>query len=110
MLYEWVQHKNTPIFESLKKQKQNVQQQFEARVNTIKVQLAEQGENAELYNRMKCKHFGKDICLVPTSAFSGEGIPDILMLLTQLSQKYFARRLRFNDKLKCTVLEVCGSM
>lgn len=44
--------------------------------------------------------------LVPTSAFTGEGIPDLLMLLVQLTQKMMPERLYFSEEVQCTVLEV----
>lgn len=54
----------------------------------------------------KNKDFRKTVALVPTSAMTGEGIPDILMVLVQLTQRMFAERLLLSDKLACTVLEV----
>lgn len=44
--------------------------------------------------------------MVPTSAVTGEGIPDLLMLLIQLSQKLIADKLLKLSNLECTVLEV----
>lgn len=44
--------------------------------------------------------------LVPTSAHTGEGIPDLLMLLVQLTQKMMPERLYFSEQVQCTVLEV----
>jgi translation initiation factor 5B len=44
--------------------------------------------------------------LVPTSAITGEGIPDLLLLLVQLTQKMMSDRLEEQEKLRCTVLEV----
>jgi translation initiation factor 5B len=37
---------------------------------------------------------------------AGEGIPDLLMLLVQLTQSRMASKLAYIDKLQCTVLEV----
>lgn len=37
---------------------------------------------------------------------AGEGIPDLLLLLVQLTQQRMASRLTYLDKLQCTVLEV----
>jgi len=46
------------------------------------------------------------VSLVPTSAITGEGVPDLLMLLVQLTQRLMDKQLHFQDELQCTVLEV----
>lgn len=93
-----------PIKKALNKQDKSVLLEYEQRVNSTITQFAEQGLNAVLY--YKNKDFRKYVSLVPTSAVSGEGIPDLLMLLVQLTQKLMADRLLYLDKLQCTVLEV----
>jgi translation initiation factor 5B len=46
------------------------------------------------------------VSLVPTSAITGEGIPDLLLLITQLTQSMMGDRLSYSHELQCTVLEV----
>ncbi|KAG9389927.1 Elongation factor Tu GTP binding domain [Carpediemonas membranifera] len=46
------------------------------------------------------------IHVVPTSAISGEGIPDILMMLMRLSQEQMRGRLEYEDEIAATILEV----
>ena len=49
----------------------------------------------------------KYVSLIPTSAHTGEGIPDLLTLIIDLTQKLLVERLRFRpDDVECTVLEV----
>jgi len=43
---------------------------------------------------------------VPTSAHTGEGIPDMLMLLVRLTQERMTETLMYLSELECTVLEV----
>jgi len=38
--------------------------------------------------------FARNICIVPTSALTGEGIPDILMVLVGLAQRYMTESLK----------------
>jgi translation initiation factor 5B len=52
------------------------------------------------------KNFGKNISIVPTSAHTGEGIPDMLMLLVKLTQERMTEKLMYLSELECTVLEV----
>ncbi|KAF1795681.1 Elongation factor Tu-type domain [Phytophthora cactorum] len=60
--------------------------------------------NAEVYWRNK--DLAHTVSLIPTSAISGEGVPDLLMMLTRLTQERMAKSLAFVDILQCTVLEV----
>jgi len=43
---------------------------------------------------------------VPTSAHTGEGIPDMLALITQLCQKMIGDRIMYRSEIQATVLEV----
>ena len=43
---------------------------------------------------------------MPTSAHTGEGIPDMLMLLVRLTQERMTEKLMYLSELECTVLEV----
>ena len=63
-----------------------------------------QGLNAALYYRNT--DFREYVSLVPTSAHTGEGVPDILMLLVQLSQKLMIERIMWSEEIVCTVLEI----
>ena len=78
--------------------------EFEQRLMETKVALAEIGFNAELY--WENRDMRRNLSLVPTSAISGEGVPDLLMLLVQLPQKLLTERLMFVDFPVCTALEV----
>ncbi|KAF3789190.1 Eukaryotic translation initiation factor 5B [Nymphaea thermarum] len=103
-LYGWKSIPNGPIQKALKQQSKDVNVEFETRLSQIVMQLKEQGLNSELY--YKNKEVAKYVSIVPTSAISGEGIPDLLMLLVQLTQKRMEERLMFISEIECTVLEV----
>ncbi len=103
-LYNWVPHPNAPIQSTLRDQVHDVKVEFEQRVQQTITAFAEQGLNAALY--YKNPDARKYVSLVPTSAHTGEGIPDLLSLLTQLTQRMMKSQLSLSDKLQCTVLEV----
>ncbi|KAL3687206.1 hypothetical protein R1sor_013515 [Riccia sorocarpa] len=103
-LYDWKSTKNSPIRTSMKNQSKHVIQEFDTRTTQIITQLKEQGMNSELY--YKNKEIKKVVSIVPTSAISGEGIPDLLMLLVQLTQKMMEEKLMYVAEVQCTVLEV----
>jgi hypothetical protein len=90
--------------QTLAQQERPVQREFENRLNEAIVAFAEQGLNAVPY--YDNKNFSKYVSLVPTSAHTGEGVPDLLMLLIKLTQERMANNLMYISTLQCTVLEV----
>ena len=83
-----------PFIDGLELQSEDVKMEFESRSKAILLSLAEQGLNAALYWTLKTAADFKDYTsIVPTSAHTGEGVPDILMLLVQLSQKMLVDRV-----------------
>ncbi|EEB08574.1 translation initiation factor IF2 [Schizosaccharomyces japonicus yFS275] len=103
-LYGWHSIKDNAFQDSLKKQKKAIQREFQDRVKSVILQLNEQGLNAALY--YENKNMGRYVSLVPTSAVSGEGVPDLLKLLITLTQSRMSENLKYLSKLECTVLEV----
>ncbi|KAK8979006.1 hypothetical protein V6N11_007466 [Hibiscus sabdariffa] len=103
-LYDWKARRNSPIGMTLKKQSKDVLSEFNRRVTHVITQFKEQGLNTELY--YKNKEMGETFSIVPTSAVTGEGIPDLLLLLVQWTQKTMVEKLTFSDEVQCTVLEV----
>lgn len=69
----------------MKQQSKDVQNEFQQRLSQIITELKEQGLNFELYYRNK--EVRKYVSIMPTSAISGEGVPDLLLLLIQSTQK-----------------------
>jgi translation initiation factor 5B len=60
--------------------------------------------NVEVYDKnVEMKEY---INIVPTSAITGEGIPDLLGLLLFMSQKFLRKKLEYKEELSCSVLEV----
>ncbi|ETL41164.1 translation initiation factor aIF-2 [Phytophthora nicotianae CJ01A1] len=102
--YGWKTMPDMPVQEALKHQNEHVIREFEDRMKSIIVEFAEQKLNAEVYWRNK--DLAHTVSLIPTSAISGEGVPDLLMMLTRLTQERMAKSLAFVDILQCTVLEV----
>ncbi|KAI0562198.1 Translation initiation factor eIF5B [Gracilaria domingensis] len=104
-MYDWAaQPHNCPTRTTIEKQPRHVQEEFLRRVQETKLQFAEIGFNTELY--WENKDVRRTVSLVPTSAITGEGMPDLLMLLLALPQKLLTDRLMFTSVLEATVLEV----
>ncbi|KAH8700446.1 hypothetical protein BGW36DRAFT_357105 [Talaromyces proteolyticus] len=103
-LYGWKKIDNNGFRESLAMQSKGVQNEFKSRLEQTKVAFAEQGFNSELF--WENKSMSKFVSLVPTSAHTGEGIPDMLKLLTILTQERMTNSLMYLSEVECTVLEV----
>ncbi|KAG2194418.1 hypothetical protein INT47_003129 [Mucor saturninus] len=103
-LFEWKAIPDNSFLDSLAKQKPSVRAEFDKRVDETLLAFAEQGLNSQLY--YKNKNFAKYVSLVPTSAHTGEGIPDMLNLLINLTQSRMSEKLMYITELECTVLEV----
>ena len=102
-LYDWKSRPNAAFRDTLKLQPQHTQDEFYTRLDQTITAFKEQGLNAALYYENDDPK--NVISLVPTSAVSGEGIPDLLALLVRLSQQYMQKRLTITDDVKATVLE-----
>ncbi|TQS37835.1 hypothetical protein Golomagni_01678 [Golovinomyces magnicellulatus] len=103
-LYGWKKVDNNGFRESLALQNKGVQNEFAKRLTDTKVAFAEQGFNSELF--YENKSMAKYVSLVPTSAHTGEGIPDMLKLIIQLTQERMVGSLMYLSEVQATVLEV----
>lgn len=103
-LYGWKKIDNNGFQESFAMQNKGVQNEFRDRLEKTKLAFAEQGFNSELY--YENKSMAKNVSLVPTSAHTGEGIPDMLKLLVSLTQERMTNKLMYLSEVECTVLEV----
>jgi translation initiation factor 5B len=81
-------------------------QQFNEKFYKIIGQLGEKGFNSDRFDRVK--DFTREILLIPVSSRTGKGIPELLLFLAGLSQRYLEAKLAL-DESECgtgTVLEV----
>ena len=103
-MYDWKAIPNGGFRETLASQGEHVQQEFKKRYDDAVLALNTEGMNVALYwENPDIKSY---VSIVPTSAITGEGVPDILNLLVQLTQNMMVERLMHTEFLQCTVLEV----
>jgi len=88
----WRPREYAPFVSSFKEQSPEVQRRVEELTYRIVEQFSYEGFNAERYDRVR--DFTKTLAVVPTSALTGEGIPDLLLVLAGLAQRYLINRLR----------------
>lgn len=103
-LYDWQATPNNAFRDLYQQQGRAVQQEFEDRLSKIKVELAEEGLNSELY--FQNRNMAKYVLIVPTLAVTGEGVPDLLWLLLELTQKRMSKQLMYLLSVEATILEV----
>lgn len=106
--YGWKTCKDTPIRNALKVQEDGTLSEFRRRASDAKVQLQEQGVNSNIYWEMGDEDWTNSdfVPLVPTSAITGEGVQDVLLLLCQMAQRKITKKIMWHANLQCTVLEV----
>ncbi len=103
-LYGWKSYPDMSVEEMLELQPAATKAEFEDRLSKTTLAFAEQGLNAEVSFRND--DVRKTVSLVPTSAITGDGVPDMIMLLITLTQKMMHESLMYLSTLECTVLEV----
>ena len=102
--YGWKKMPDCPIQEALAAQDDNCRSEFKDRASRAILQLNEQGLNAKLY--WENDDLAHTVSLVPTSAHSGEGVPDLLKMIITLTQERLQEQLMYMNVMQCTVLEV----
>lgn len=106
--YAWKTCADAPIRDALKEQAEGTISEFRTRSTEAKVQLQEQGINSNIYWEMGEEDWMSSdfVPLVPTSAITGEGVQDILLLLCQMAQRKLWKQIMWCGNLQATVLEV----
>lgn len=101
----WQTKENACFYDSFNQQPKYTQDELEKRLYYIIGQLAKYNFEAERCDRVK--DFAKELCIVPVSGLTGEGIADLLVVLAGLAQRYLKDRLTItSSEGKGTVLEV----
>ncbi len=88
----WKSYETYSFSESLSKQNMKASEDLEAKIYGLVGKLSERGFNAERFDRVK--DFRKEIVIVPVSAKTGEGIAELLVYATGLSQRFLEMKLQ----------------
>lgn len=93
------------ISEEVKKQEASVVAALDEKLYTVVGSLSVNGFPSEAFWRVR--DFTKEIAIVPVSARTGVGIPELLSVLVGLTQQYMAKRLeRHEGAARGIVLEI----
>lgn len=101
----WNSYSDTPFLKAYKLQDPYVKQDLDARIYDIIGVFSRLRFRADRFDHIK--DFTKTVAVVPTSAKSGEGLTELLMVLVGLTQQFLKKRLQTTEgPAKGTVLEV----
>ncbi len=88
----WRNKEAMSLSQAIQAQALSTQSEIDRRIYEIVGALSANGYNSERFDRVQ--DFTKTIAIVPTSAKTGDGIPELLMVLSGLTQQYMKDRLR----------------
>lgn len=105
LIHGWKNQKKN-LLENINSQPDNIKQLLDKKLYELVGQLSKHNINSERFDRVE--DYTKQIAIIPTSAKTGEGIPELLMVLAGLAQKFLEQCLECNVKgdAKGTILEI----
>jgi len=93
------------LAQRLNAQNEATRKEFDTRLYKLIGSLYDRGFSAERYD--KIRDFTRNVAVVPISAKTGEGIPELLMVLIGLAQRFLEKNLESEERPgKGVVLEV----
>lgn len=102
----WRSNNKTNILQNINSQADGVKQFLDNKLYEVLGVLAEHGINSERFDRVT--DYTSQVAMVPVSAKTDEGIPELFMVLTGLAQKYLEKSLNITEESegKAIILEV----
>jgi len=105
LIQGWRDHPGQSVAASMKEQDESVLVALDERVYKLSEAFFKEGISVERYDRIN--DFTKNVALVPVSARYREGIPDLLLMLVGLAQRFLEDQLTTEEgPAEGTVLEV----
>ena len=96
MVSGWKNTDTPYISQAIKQQDQFVQTTLDEKIYDVVTTLSVLGYQSEAFFRVK--DFAKEVSIVPVSARSGVGIPELLAVLVGLAQQFLQKRLNQEEK------------
>ncbi len=91
----WRPTPNAPFAKSMKAQSERVVEELDTRIYELVGELYKYGFDGDRYDRIP--DFTKTVGIVPISAVTGEGVPDLLLILVGLAQKFLKENLKLTS-------------
>lgn len=96
LIYGWKKQNTTSYLQSLQKQSEQTKEALNTKMYEIIGKLSEQGLNSNIFTQID--DYSKTLALVPTSGITGEGMSELLMVLTGLAQRYLQNKLEIDPE------------
>ena len=93
-IHGWDAHPGAPFQTSYNEQPENIRAIVDKKIYEIVGKLYDLGLSSDRYDRIQ--DFQKNIAVIPISAKTGEGLPDVLTVLLGLAQKFLETSLEFH--------------
>ncbi|MFP3228757.1 MAG: translation initiation factor IF-2 [Nitrososphaeria archaeon] len=87
----WVPHPGSQLLQSIGSQQRAVVDRLDEAIYRVVGQLSQVGFRSEAFYRVR--DFTREVAIVPLSARTGEGIPELLAILVGLAQQFLRGRL-----------------
>ncbi len=91
----WTPRPGSQLLESLRSQPKAVVDRLDEAIYRVVGQLSQVGFRSEAFYRVR--DFTREVAIVPVSARTGEGVPELLAVLVGLAQQYMRRRLAVSE-------------
>jgi translation initiation factor 5B len=98
-------NRSSCFLESAKLQRQEILNDLDAKIYTLVGELSKYGFQADRFDRVT--DFTKTVAIIPVSAKTQEGLPELLMMISGLAQKFLESQLKSSEGPgKCNIMEV----
>lgn len=105
MLFSWQSTENQCFLTSYANQAEQTKRLLDEKIYDLIGQLHKLGFTADRFD--KVTDFTKTVAIVPISGKTGEGLPELLMLISGLAQKFMVEKLKTEEGPgRATILEV----
>src|SRR5439155_24584065 len=105
MVPGWRKVERVPFAAAIQEQNEAVREELDRRMYAVVGKFFEHGFSAERYD--KIQDFATTVAMVPTSAKHGVGIPELLLMLIGLAQRFLEADLKVPEgPAEGTILEV----
>jgi len=91
MVPGWRKHEGQPFVRSYEDQPESTREELDRRMYELVGRLFEHGFSADRYDRIA--DFTTNLAVIPVSAKFGEGVPDLLLTLIGLAQRFLEEQL-----------------
>ncbi len=93
-IHGWRVNENEPFLSTISRQNERVKGEIENKTYEIVGKLSELDFSADRFDRVA--DFQHNLAIVPVSAHTGEGIPDLLLVMIGLAQRYMSEALKLS--------------